>query len=84
MSNWRTENLAQRLIEFRTWASWQDCEVVYYDWLQRHKGTIMHPKLKELLPAKSVLDWLGQDHYLDKYYHVNAQGHKLIAEGYFD
>jgi hypothetical protein len=44
----------------------------------------MHPKLKELLPAKSVLDWLGQDHYLDKYYHVNAQGHKLIAEGYFD
>ena len=84
MSNWRTENLAQRLVEFRTWAAWNECEVVYYDWLQRHKGTIMHPKLKELLPAKSVLDWLGQDHYLDKYYHVNAQGHKLIAEGYFD
>ena len=84
MSNWRTENLAQRLIEFRTWAGWQDCEVVYYDWLQRHKGLVVHPKVKELLPAKSVLDWLGNDHYLDKYFHVNAQGHKLIAEGYFD
>ena len=83
-SNWRTENLAQRLVEFRTWAGWNDCEVKFFDWLQRHKGLVVHPKVKELLPAKSVLDWLGDDHYLDKYFHVNAQGHKLIAEGYFD
>jgi len=31
-----------------------------------------------------VLDWLGEDYYVDQHYHINPQGHQLLAENYFD
>ena len=81
-SNWRTENLAQRLVEFRTWAGWNDCEVKFFDWLPRHKGINVHPLVATLLPSQSVLDWLGDDYFVDDHYHVNAGGHLKIAREY--
>lgn len=83
MSNWRTENLAQRLVEFYTWARVHGCTVRYYDWLPRN-GIAAHPLISNLLPKHSVLDWLGNDYYVDDYYHVNAQGHRRIAGEYFE
>jgi len=81
-SNWRTENLSQRLVEFRTWAGWNDCEVKFFDWLPRHKGINVHPLVATLLPSQSVLDWLGDDYFVDDHYHVNAGGHLKIAREY--
>ena len=82
MSNWRTENLAQRLIEFKAWAGRKNCEIVFFDWLPRN-GIAVHPTLEPFLPEQSFLDWLGNGYCVDDYYHVNAQGHKIIAESYF-
>ncbi len=83
-SNWRTENLAQRLVEFRTWAGWNDCEVKFIDWLPRHKGIDVHPLVSALLPKQSVLDFLGTDYFIDDHYHVNSEGHLKIARQYLD
>ena len=83
MSNWRTENLAQRLHELRSYALSHNCGVRFYDWLPRH--TIrQHPLVESLLPPQSVLDWLGNDYFVDSHYHINSQGHQLLAEQYFD
>lgn len=83
MSNWRTENLAHRLVEFNSWAAQQGCTVDFYDWLPRNTIAI-HPSVELLLNKPSVLDWLGDNYFVDDYYHVNAQGHRQIAENYFD
>jgi hypothetical protein len=83
MSNWRTDNLVQRLLEFKAWAADHKCRVDYLDWLPRNK-IALHPGLAQLLTRSSVLDWLGDDYYVDAYYHVNPQGHKRIAGEYFE
>lgn len=82
MSNWRTENLAQRMHELSAFAHNKGCTVTYYDWLPRH-NIQPHPLVQQLLPETSVLDWLGQDYFVDEFYHINAQGHALVATEYF-
>jgi hypothetical protein len=82
MSNWRTENLAQRIVELRAYAHSHACAIEFYDWLPRYTIPI-HPSLEPLLPSASVLDWLGDGYYADSYYHVNATAHQRIAEEYF-
>jgi hypothetical protein len=83
MSNWRTENLAQRLHELAAYAQQHNCDIRFYDWLPRN-GIKPHPLVAELLPTNSVLDWLGTDYFVDNYYHINSTGHTLVAEQYFD
>ena len=83
MSNWRTENLAQRLHELQAYAQQHDCTVTFYDWFPRH-NIPSHPLVAKLLTKPSVLDWLGDDYYVDDHYHINPQGHRLLAEKYFD
>ena len=78
MSNWRTENLAQRMIELHSWASTRGCEIRWFDWLPRN-GIAHHPCLEPLLPPHSVLDWLGDSYFVDDYFHVNREGHARIA-----
>ena len=83
MSNWRTDNLVQRLTEFKAWAHSQGSTVDYLDWLPRNK-IALHPGLVPLLSRPSVLDWLGDGYYVDNYYHLTAQGHRRIAGEYFE
>lgn len=83
MANWRTDNLVQRLIEFKSWANAQGATVEFLDWLPRNK-IALHPGLEQLLDKPSVLDWLGHNYYIDAYYHVNPEGHSRIAGEYFE
>ena len=83
MTNWRTENLAYRMLELNSWAQSRGCSIRWFDWLQRH-GIAHHPSLKPLLPPQSVLDWLGTDYFVDEYYHVNSEGHERIAREYLE
>lgn len=79
--NLKQEKISMQLQLLKAYLNLRNIDVVFFPWLHWHKEfskTIDAVDIRQ----DSVVEFLGDEYYVDKGFHINNEGHRRVAEEY--
>jgi hypothetical protein len=80
-SNLKQEKISMQLQLLKSFLNGKNINIIFFTWLPWHKEFS-----KTLDPVDirkdSVIEFLGEDYFIDNGYHINEHGHRRVAEEY--